>query len=90
MRNPLLERLRQDPYANPFDKRDVLSNIGHTRSMGNPDSQAYRAVSQSLETLVQDGALAGGYGEAKHGETRYYNVQDVERLRKIASGEQEE
>lgn len=86
-RNPLRERAGTDPYANPFDKRTILSNKGQVLSMNKPNSPAYRAVSQSLEELVRGGALGADYQDPHHGESRYYWVLDLKRLKEIAERE---
>lgn len=86
-RNPLRERAGANPYVNPFDKRTILSNKGQVLSMNSPDSPAYRAVSQSLEELVRDGALGADNQDPHHGESRYYWVQDLKKLKGIAERE---
>lgn len=84
-RSPLREKAGLDPYANGFNKRDILSNKGQALSMGKPNSPAYRAVSQALEQLVREGALEAAYDEESlHGEHRNYRVKEPKLLQEVA------
>lgn len=85
IKNPLLEQRGEDPYQNGFGKRDVLSNKGQVRNMGNPDSPAYQAASQTLESMVRDGILEDmSDPEGLHDENRFYRVIDPQRLEQMA------
>lgn len=84
-RNPLRDMARSNPYANGFEKRTMLSNMGHFRPGRNPNSPAYTALSQSLEQLVREGALrVEELEEPRHDEFRYYWVENLDKLRQIA------
>ncbi|MBI2621534.1 MAG: hypothetical protein HYW63_02700 [Candidatus Levybacteria bacterium] len=83
-RNPLRDRAGLDPYANPFDKRTILSAKGQLRK--GLDSPAYRALSQSLAQLAREGAIEAEQTEEEwRGEHTVYRIVDPDRLREIAS-----
>lgn len=90
LKNPLLERAGRNPYANGFDIKTLLSNIGHTRDMNNPNSPAYQAARQALHGLARDGVLeAQRLAEPNQGEWQRYYVADVDLLTKAGQPPQE-
>lgn len=74
-----------------FDIRDILSIKGQVRAMGNPNSPAYRAANQALNSLVREGALeAEELPEEFHGVFRQYLLINPDKLQELSDSSEEQ